>query len=148
MENWLKYSTFSSENWRFVRKQSLEKSGPKVTKTKQQGLEINLGGCRPLPLDFLCHTMDIKIISRIPNFLTKYDVTGVTRIGKKKLNIWPSALTNCCSELIDISKESYWSPLSIECRDFEIWHNYYPILTSFSIFFFRKIRSLGQFYRW
>ena len=64
-------------------------------------------------------------------------------VYRKKLNIWPSAVTNCRREMIGISKESYWSPLSIGSSNFDIWRHFDGFMTSFPDFY-RKNPFFGH----
>ena len=61
----------------------------------------------------------------------------------KKLNIWPSAVTNYRREMIGISKESYWSSLSIGSSNFDIWRHFNGFMTSFPDFY-RKNPFFGH----
>ena len=54
---------------------------------------------------------------------------------KKQLNIRPSAVTNCGSDLFGISKESYLSPLSIDCKIFEMLRHFNAIIMLFQDFY-------------
>ena len=64
-------------------------------------------------------------------------------VFRKKLNTWPSAVTDCRREMIGISKESYWSPLAIGSSNFDIWRHFNGFMTSFPDFY-RKNPFFGH----
>ena len=64
-------------------------------------------------------------------------------VYSKKLNIWPSAVTNCPREMIGKSKESYRSFLSIGSSNFDIWRHFDGFMTSFPDFY-RKNPFFGH----
>ena len=71
-------------------------------------------------------------------------------VYRKKLNIWPSAVTNYRREMIGISKESYWSPLSIGSSNFDIWRHFNGFMTSFPDFYRKNpfLTIVTSFFCW